>query len=97
MNISILEARYLEYSKIPGDPRPGCLETGKFNTWQCCEFHKAKNKEDQTLTKEAITVTKRLFPKAHQDPEVPSMFWIGNEFMGVLSERWWELVKQHRN
>lgn len=93
MDISILEARYLEYSKIPGNPRPGCLETKKFNTWQCCEFHKAKSRANQILENEAIKITRKVFPKAYQDPEVPNMFWIGNEFVGVLSKRWWELVK----
>jgi hypothetical protein len=75
------------------NPRIGCLATGKYSTWECCEYHLSLFREDEAITQEAINLTQKVFPEAKQDDQVPSMFWIDTELMSVLSEHWWQLMQ----
>lgn len=100
MNLDELQKRHCIYSETDKRPRKGCMESGNWTTWECCDFHRRMNQEHAALSSAAIDITKELFPEAIQNPggiqdgEARRLFSINDQLLTVLSERWWELVNQ---
>lgn len=92
--IEYLRTQWSAFRLINTTPRPGCLESENFSTWQCCDFHKWAGQEDETMTTEAVAITLSILPNSQQDSEVPSMVLIEGELMSALSIRWWELIDE---
>jgi hypothetical protein len=91
MKLDELKTRLHIYLGANKKPRPGCIESGAWETWQCCDFHRQSNKEYEELKESAIAVSLSLFPNGTLDE---TLLQVKGEYCWILSERWWEWVDQ---
>jgi hypothetical protein len=82
----------LRFDVVDKSPRPGCIESGKYPSWQCCEFHRELSKSYDQMRDRALKLTFEKFPDAKQDMQAPFLVWIKRELMSVMSTRWWLLM-----
>ena len=90
MELEELRKRSRIYLETNKHPRPGCKESGKWEKWQCCEFHGKTLAESEALIEAAIAFSKKLFPDSILHDS--TLLQIEDNYIWLLSERWWEFV-----
>lgn len=90
MKLDELRQRHRIYMETNKHPRLGCEESGKWEKWQCCDFHRKTQAEYEALIEAATILTKTLFPDAILDEK---LLQIGDNYMWLLfDKRWWKFV-----